>query len=196
MTGRTMVTAIHVYGRSGDRRRAAARVLAVGAVLLWPPSSVAAGTTGAAPTQIAQEGYWVKAADGYIPKGALIGGTSQIRYYVCRVRYRKGVHPGNIREGDTACKISYAKREIRFRTYRVLVLRGSDLIWRNTGYGRVLPRALPGGRAGSGRIQYVCRAKFRGLYYPGKTRKDGHCKFGLNGRSYTSPRYQLLTWRY
>jgi hypothetical protein len=68
---------------------------------------------------------WATAANGRIPSGALeVGYQDSGPLYVCRVRYRGGLHPGKIASGFSGCNIGYGGREITVRQYEVLM--GSD----------------------------------------------------------------------
>jgi len=66
---------------------------------------------------------WVPAANGAVPKGAFIGGQEKNRkLYVCRVRYKGGVHPGKVVGRN--CNIGWGGKEITIPRYEVLVLEG------------------------------------------------------------------------
>jgi hypothetical protein len=70
---------------------------------------------------------WINAADGQIPFGALPAGAEaspgRQTLYICRARFRGGLHPGKVRPAFGACNISWGGREWKVPVYQVLVTR-------------------------------------------------------------------------
>lgn len=67
---------------------------------------------------------WVSANAGIIPAGALEAGREAAPgevLYVCRADYRGGIHPGKVRPQLGGCNISWGGREIKIKSYDVLV---------------------------------------------------------------------------
>ncbi|MBE9029762.1 DUF3421 domain-containing protein [filamentous cyanobacterium LEGE 11480] len=65
---------------------------------------------------------WKNASNGSIPRKAVMGGRETgRRLFVCRARYKGGVHPGKLVARN--CNIGYAGQEIEVPRYQVLVRR-------------------------------------------------------------------------
>ena len=65
---------------------------------------------------------WVAAANGQIPRNAVVGGQEPGRNLaICRARYNNGVHPGKVVGRN--CNFGWGGREILAPTYEVLVTR-------------------------------------------------------------------------
>ena len=69
--------------------------------------------------------FWKGETGGIIPDGAIEAGSESNgdRLYICRARHAGGVHPGKIRFEFGGCNIPYGGKEIRIRSYEVLVFR-------------------------------------------------------------------------
>lgn len=97
-------------------------------------------------------GYaWVRAQRGFIPDFAIAAGRDSDgrTLFVCRARYRNGVHPGKIYNSFGGCNIGWGGREPMVTTYEVLVSS-----WRPVPAAEIQLRR-PCGVANSGRIAWV-----------------------------------------
>ena len=122
-----------------------------------------------------------------VPAGAVRGGYSpEGDLYVCRGRYRDGVHIGKL--VGRRCLIGWGGKEVEISPFEVLV--GRDLIWRQTHRGVLPPEAVMGGQVGY-RPLYVCRARYRDGVHPGKLWL-GRCHLGWGGGEYILDEFEVL----
>jgi len=65
---------------------------------------------------------WVPAENGYIPRGAVIGGfeNNGNPVFICQARFHGGMHPGKI--VGQSCNISWGGKEVSKLRYNVLVM--------------------------------------------------------------------------
>ena len=66
---------------------------------------------------------WERATNGNVPENALIAGREadgQV-LFLCRAKYRGGVHPGKVRAEFRGCNIPWGGKEISIPEYEVLV---------------------------------------------------------------------------
>lgn len=69
---------------------------------------------------------WQAASNGRVPAGALEGGFEGADiFYICRARYRGGLHPGKLAPRFGGCNIPFGGREITVRQYEVLLTTGT-----------------------------------------------------------------------
>ena len=65
---------------------------------------------------------WSSARGGHVPDGAVIAGREadgQV-LFICRAKYKGGVHPGKIRSEFKGCNIPWGGREQAISQYEVL----------------------------------------------------------------------------
>ena len=130
---------------------------------------------------------WVDSRGG-LPRDAVRGGDSPFGpLYVCRARYRDGVHPGKAVKGQ--CLIGWGGREVEVRPFEILT--GRDLNWTRAWGDRMPPGAVKGGHAPDGEL-YVCRGRHRDGVHPGKM-YHGRCLIGWGGHEVALSNFEVLT---
>lgn len=138
---------------------------------------------------------WVPTRRGMpLPRHALRGGSEPQRHlFICRARYKRGLHPGKIVAGY--CNIGWGGREILRARYDVLVVRQPSAV-RWTSYRSRHFHRTRSVRAGfePGRTLDICRARYRGGLHPGKV-VDGRCNVGWGGREILLNRFEVLVHR-
>ncbi|MDC3962439.1 DUF3421 domain-containing protein [Polyangium jinanense] len=137
------------------------------------------------------EGFsWVFGMNGYVPAGAIPGGSEPGRVlYICHGWYEGGLHPGKI-VGQN-CNIGWGGREVLLNAYEVLVGDPGRVQWVDASNGWIPPGAVSGGYESGRPSLYICRAQYRG-WQPGKVVGE-NCNFGYGGDEKLSPSYQVLT---
>ena len=123
-----------------------------------------------------------------LPPDAVRGGresSDSTSYYVCRVEYSGGVHPGKV--VGKSCNIGYGGKEIVLPRYEVLT--GA----RDGSWGPPRNRLEGAFEAGSeqGRPLFLCRAEYRGGTHPGKV-VSGVCNFGWGGREISLSTFEVF----
>lgn len=143
---------------------------------------------------------WVRSQRGNIPIDALIGGEehspARQHLFICKAKFRGGVHPGKIRPGFGGCNISWGGSEFSVPNYKVLL--NGDYEWIESSGGYIPRNAVQGGREHLPGRQplFVCRSIFRGGLHPGKIRPGfGGCNIAWGGREHTIGLYELLVRR-
>lgn len=123
-----------------------------------------------------------------LPPDVVVGGDEMGRpLFICRGKYRDGMHPGKVVGGR--CNIGWGGREIALDYYQVLVSH-APLGWVSASYGAVPPNAVPGGYA-HGQPLYICQVEFNGGVHPGKV-VGQMCNIGWGNREVTIPYYNVL----
>lgn len=156
------------------------------------PSIVLAGCLLAA--QAHAEFAWVPAQDGFVPRGAVVGGNESNgeRLFVCRAAYHGGFHPGKLRAAFKGCYFGAGGGEHMAPSYEVLV--GGPGVWVSAHDGVVPPNAVAGGREGDGERLFLCRAAFEGGVHGGKLRAAFQgCNISYGRKEHTIRQYQVLT---
>ena len=81
---------------------------------------------GLAVPSIAQA-EWVGSDGGHVPRGAVRAGREHApggeTLFICRARFKNGIHPGKVRPGLGGCNIPWGGREHTVREYQVLIAR-------------------------------------------------------------------------
>ncbi len=139
--------------------------------------------------------YEKKKTNNYIPTNAVVGGSQNgKKLYVCQAIHDKEYIPGKLTEAHN-CFIPGGNKEYRYTKYRVLT--GNNWSWRNT--GGELPssrdRAWGGNQDNGGNTLYVCRAKYKGEYIPGKyyePTKICYVSFGGAEYRFTDKNFEFL----
>jgi hypothetical protein len=132
--------------------------------------------------------HWAAAGPDRLPDGA-VGGDKAGGWdlYVCRGRYRDGVHPGKYLDGR--CYIGWGGQEIKLQNFEVLVIPGS-VSWRKVRNRQVPPGCFKGGQA-HGRSQCVCRGYYKDGVHVGKT-WQGRCFIGWGGGEVALDDYEVM----
>lgn len=90
---------------------------------------------------------WVRSQRGNIPIDALIGGEehspARQHLFICKAKFRGGVHPGKIRPGFGGCNISWGGSEFSVPNYKVLL--SGDYEWIESSGGYIPRNAVQGG---------------------------------------------------
>ena len=141
---------------------------------------------------------WVGSDGGHVPRGAVPAGREHPpggeTLFVCRARFKNGMHPGKIRPGLGGCAIPWGGRENTVGSYEVLVGRGFG--WRRARHGNVPLGAILTGRENGRDMLFTCRANFKNGRHPGKVRAGlGGCNVPWGGREHTVRDYQVLIAR-
>ena len=130
---------------------------------------------------------WVDSRGG-LPRNAVRGGNSPFGpLYICRARYRGGVHLGKAVKGQ--CLIGWGGREVEVRPFEILV--GHGLHWTRAWGDSVPPGAVGGGHVSDGEL-FVCRGRHRDGVHPGKL-FHGKCLIGWGGHEVALTNYEVLT---
>ena len=130
---------------------------------------------------------WVDSRGG-LPRNAVRGGDSPFGpLYICRARYRDGVHLGKAVKGQ--CLIGWGGREVDVRHFEILA--GHGLRWTRAWGGRIPPGAVGGGHAPDGAL-FVCRGHHRDGVHPGKL-YHGRCLIGWGGHEVALSNFEVLT---
>jgi len=70
---------------------------------------------------------WVGSDGGHVPRGAVPAGREHPpggeTLFVCRARFKNGMHPGKVRAGLDGCNVPWGGREHTVRDYQVLIAR-------------------------------------------------------------------------
>lgn len=131
---------------------------------------------------------WVRVHGGAIPTDAVVGGQSLGRdLYICRARFRGGVHVGKVLSGR--CNIGWGGKEERLAEFEVLVGQVGGARWVDP-YRRGLYQPVLGGHDPTGQL-YICRAYYRNGTHIGKA-IGGRCLIGWGGREVAVSDYQIL----
>ncbi|CAN0463534.1 unnamed protein product, partial [Discosporangium mesarthrocarpum] len=133
---------------------------------------------------------WITAKSGRLPRGAFAGGKEPGRtLYICRTKYKKGLHPGKVVAGR--CNIGWGGKERALKSFQVLVANSKSFRFVNSKTGARLPKGTFIGGQEPGRRLAVCRASHRGGWHPGKL-VAGKCNIGWGGKEIARTRYQVL----
>ncbi|MFE0528851.1 DM9 repeat-containing protein [Micromonospora parva] len=140
------------------------------------------------------DGYrWETARGGSIPAGAVPHGyeADGEPLWVCRIRMRGGVHPGEVSPALGAAKTTWAGAEVRVDEYEVLTGHG---VWGIASGGAVPADALPAGHEADGEPLYVARAAVGpGALHIGKVRSAfGAANIGYGNAERTAWSYEVL----
>ena len=147
-----------------------------------------------------KDNYWVQARNGNIPGRPVKGGHEAIHngregdaLYVCKGRWKGGVHPGKIRSSFASCNIAYGEKETGPRQYKVLAgLPGDTFGWHPGHKGSIHNDAIVAGRE-SGKLFFVCRIGHRNGIHMGKIRSDfSECHVPYGGKVVKRNRYDVL----
>lgn len=106
---------------------------------------------------------WVRASNGYIPPGAIMGGYDQKGLqplYVGRTWHSGLLLPGKVSSSNRACYVSLDGREYASLSYDVLC---DDKIWVKASDGFIPKGAIPSGLSKTGETLYIGRAYYKGL---------------------------------
>jgi|GEM_PF-1800811 len=129
------------------------------------------------------------------PAGANLGGThfpggweGKRKLFVCRARYRGGMHPGKVVAGR--CNIGYGGREVALAGYQQLVASKGMVTWVRAARGAIPRGAVQGGQENRAPL-YVCRANHAGGQHPGKI-VGGGCNIGYGGQELVKRQYDVL----
>ncbi|MRG96973.1 DUF3421 domain-containing protein [Polyangium spumosum] len=164
------------------------RKLAVGFALL--SGMVASGLALRSAIALPEGFSWVFGTNGYVPPGAIPGGSEPGRIlYICHGWYQGGLHPGKIVGAN--CNIGWGGREVLLNAYEVLVGDQWRVQWIDASHGVVPEGAVSGGYEPGRPNLYICRAQYRG-WQPGKIVGE-NCNFGYGGEEKLSVYYQVLT---
>ncbi|CAN7997444.1 unnamed protein product, partial [Ixodes hexagonus] len=121
---------------------------------------------------------WVRAADGNVPRNAVVGGQNLNgeNFYVGRIMLRGYIIPGKVLTSARVCFVSLDQMEFSSNIYDVLTKAPSaQYVWVRMG-GCVMPRnAIVGGRTPSGEPMYVGRHVHKGEMTPGKVIASHRC---------------------
>jgi hypothetical protein len=149
---------------------------------------------------------WQAAANGSVPKGAIIGGYSSVQqqagstavshgtpYYVCRAAFNGSIFPGKVVAKN--CNFSAAtNKEILAPTYEVLTAQSTEysLNWQQSATPPA--NALVGGHWGQD--LYLCRLPFQGGIHSGWAipAQNGQyvCYIGWSGKQVVLPGLSFL----
>lgn len=132
---------------------------------------------------------WVSASDGQVPRESVVSGheANGTTLYLCRARYKGGLHPGKLRPAFKGCNIGWGGKEVTVRQYQTYV------IWQSASNGFVPPGAIVAGREQDGNKLYVCRANLNGGVHSGKVRKAFRaCNIGWGGKEMKINPYEVL----
>jgi hypothetical protein len=154
------------------------------------------------PKRLPKPFKWVAAASGKVPPGAIAGGHSNGRtQFVCRAKYRGGVHPGRVVPKSPVqidarnCVIGWGDKQVQVGRYEVLT--GDPLYanWKDGSRGRHPAGAYVGGKEG-GRNLIVCRFQHSTPWanhgrHIGKA-FNRFCHIGWGGREATHVTYEVL----
>jgi hypothetical protein len=138
---------------------------------------------------------WVPAKGGHIPKRAVKGGYEKggkPGLFICRAKFKNGTHPGKVRPAFGGCNIGWGGKEHTVQKYSVLVVSPK---WKNAKGGSIPKGAFKGGNEHPPGKQtlYVCHAKHKGGWHPGKVRPAFRgCNIGWGGKEHTKGKYQVL----
>lgn len=129
---------------------------------------------------------WVR-HQGRLPEGAVRAGfVPEADLYVCRGKYRDGVHPGKLFNGR--CNVGWGGHEVSLENFEVLVERG---------LANWVPEAaeppqgvFAAGRGPAGELN-VCRVYYRDGVHIGELRQ-GRCFIGWGGTALGAAPYELL----
>ncbi|KAJ2132523.1 hypothetical protein GGF48_000880 [Coemansia sp. RSA 921] len=127
--------------------------------------------------------HWVTATDGFIPSGAVQGGTEKdgTPLFVARAMYKGGLHPGKAGQHiqDGGCSIGWGHKEVNVREYQVLCGDASKLRWvKQEGALSVQGfKPVDAGHEETGEPLYVAKAMYDGSQQLGKCAP--HIKKGM-----------------
>ena len=141
---------------------------------------------------------WIGSDGGHVPRGAVRAGREHApggeALFICRARFKNGIHPGKVRRGLGGCNVPWGGRENTVRSYEVLVGRGFG--WRRARDGNIPLDAVLIGRENGRDMLFTCRANFKNGRHPGKVRPGlGGCNIPWGGREHTVREYQVLIAR-
>ncbi|KAJ1859051.1 hypothetical protein LPJ76_000443 [Coemansia sp. RSA 638] len=135
------------------------------------------------PAQNTSGTHWVTATDGFIPSGAVQGGTEKdgTPLFVARAMYKGGLHPGKAGQHiqDGGCSIGWGHKEVNVREYQVLCGDASKLRWvKQEGALSVQGfKPVDAGHEETGEPLYVAKAMYDGSQQLGKCAP--HIKKGM-----------------
>lgn len=132
---------------------------------------------------------WVDAKDGIIPLNSFVSGAEADGevLYLCRAKYKRGMHIGKIREGFIGCIIGWGGHEVAVKTYQTQVQ------WLSAKNGVVPENAMPAGFESNGEKLFACRAKYKDGVHTGKVRNAlKACSLSYGGREVQVNPYEVL----
>lgn len=140
---------------------------------------------------------WKRAANGFVPQHAIVGGNQDGHPMLVGRMYFKGDHPGSY---GSVCSIGYGGKEIvAEHDFEVLTADDRLVEWITRTSRALFKSAVIGGSDTDGQDIYIARCRFKGDWVPGKAwAHKSHASFGSNGLEMSSAEdepYQLLCFR-
>jgi len=140
--------------------------------------------------------------DKKLPAKALWGGydENKVTLYICRARYKGGLHPGKLISSVMVCNIGWGGKEYSFSDYDVLTVTGPiAMLWATDPHD--FSKAVPGGFE-NGHTLYICHVFFdtglptfethHGLQLGKVTDDHERCQFPFGGVEKTDTTFDLL----
>lgn len=135
---------------------------------------------------------WVKTSNGRLVGHPQKAGkeTNGKPLYICKAKFKGGIHPGKTRPAFRGCNIGWGGKEHVVANYKLFF---ANQKWKNGANGSIPANAIRGGKESKGTPLYVCRANIKGGRHIGKIRSGFRgCNVGFAGKEYRIPRYQVL----